>query len=106
MPPSTILRYLPMQSRPRRIFFHRCACRIRTLLSVKTWKVTLEYDGSKYRGWQEQRNARTIMGELRQVAERVFGGEVEIQGSGRTDAGVHASAQVWAPIFERLRTAD
>ena len=42
------------------------------LLSVKTWKITLEYDGSKYRGWQEQRNARTVMGELRQAAEDVF----------------------------------
>jgi tRNA pseudouridine38-40 synthase len=76
-----------------------------TLLSVKTWKITLEYDGSKYRGWQEQRNARTIMGELRQAAEDVFGGEVEIQGSGRTDAGVHASAQVAhlrAPSNRRL----
>ncbi len=75
---------------------------------MKTWKITLEYDGSKYRGWQEQRNARTIMGELRQAAERVFGGEVDIQGSGRTDAGVHASAQVAhlrAPSNNRL-TAD
>jgi tRNA pseudouridine38-40 synthase len=72
---------------------------------VKTWKITLEYDGSKYRGWQEQRNARTIMGELRQAAEQVFGGEVDIQGSGRTDAGVHASAQVAhirAPSNRRL----
>lgn len=61
---------------------------------MKTWKITLEYDGSKYRGWQEQRNARTVMGELRRATEQIYKGEVEIQGSGRTDAGVHASGQV------------
>jgi tRNA pseudouridine38-40 synthase len=61
---------------------------------VKTWKLTLEYDGTKYRGWQEQRNARTVQGELRQSLERYFGRAVEIQGAGRTDAGVHAIAQV------------
>lgn len=61
---------------------------------MKTWKLTLEYDGSKYSGWQEQANARTVMGELRAAAERVFLAPVEIGGAGRTDAGVHASAQV------------
>jgi tRNA pseudouridine38-40 synthase len=59
-----------------------------------TWKLTLEYDGTRYSGWQEQRNARTVMGELRRACEIVFGGEVDLQGSGRTDAGVHALAQV------------
>lgn len=54
----------------------------------------LEYDGSKYSGWQEQRNARTVQGQLRQAAEEFFGVPVEIQGAGRTDAGVHARAQV------------
>jgi tRNA pseudouridine38-40 synthase len=61
---------------------------------VTTWKITLEYDGTKYSGWQEQRNARTIQGELRKAAEDYFGAVVELQGSGRTDAGVHALAQV------------
>jgi len=59
-----------------------------------TWKLTIEYDGTKYSGWQEQRNARTIQGELRQAAEDYFGGPVDLQGAGRTDAGVHALAQV------------
>ncbi len=54
----------------------------------------LEYDGSKYRGWQEQRNARTVMGELRLACEKLFDAGVDLQGSGRTDAGVHASGQV------------
>ena len=61
---------------------------------MTTWKLTLEYDGTKYSGWQEQRNARTVMGQLRTAAEEFFGGSVELQGSGRTDAGVHALAQV------------
>ncbi|MBC7924631.1 MAG: tRNA pseudouridine(38-40) synthase TruA, partial [Bryobacteraceae bacterium] len=61
---------------------------------MKSWKLTLEYDGTRYSGWQEQKNARTVMGELRLAAEEVFGTGVEMQGSGRTDAGVHAAAQV------------
>lgn len=61
---------------------------------MTTWKITLEYDGTQYSGWQEQINARTVQGELRRAAEDFLGGTVEIQGSGRTDAGVHALAQV------------
>jgi len=61
---------------------------------LKTWKLTLEYDGTKYSGWQEQRNARTVQGQLRKAAEEFFACEVELQGAGRTDAGVHARAQV------------
>jgi tRNA pseudouridine38-40 synthase len=60
----------------------------------KSWKLTVEYDGTKYSGWQEQRNARTVQGQLRKAAEDFLGGEVDIQGAGRTDAGVHARAQV------------
>jgi tRNA pseudouridine38-40 synthase len=60
----------------------------------RTWKLILEYDGTRYSGWQEQKNARTVQGELRAAAEGFLGVEVELQGSGRTDAGVHASAQV------------
>ena len=56
--------------------------------------MTLEYDGTKYSGWQEQNNARTVQGQLRKAAEDLFGSPVDIQGSGRTDAGVHARAQV------------
>lgn len=55
----------------------------------------LEYDGSRYYGWAEQTNApRTVMGELRKAAEDFFRGPVELMGSGRTDSGVHAAAQV------------
>lgn len=61
---------------------------------MKTWKITLEYDGTKYSGWQEQQNARTVQGQLRKAAEDFFGLPVDLQGAGRTDAGVHALAQV------------
>jgi tRNA pseudouridine38-40 synthase len=61
---------------------------------MKTWKITLEYDGTRYSGWQEQKNARTIAGEVRSAAEDYLHGEVELGGAGRTDAGVHAAAQV------------
>lgn len=61
---------------------------------MSTWKLTLEYDGTSYSGWQEQRNARTVMGDLRKAVEEFFRSEVELHGAGRTDAGVHAAAQV------------
>lgn len=58
------------------------------------YKLTLEYDGTAYRGWQIQANARSIQGELLLAAEHLLGGKVELQGAGRTDAGVHALGQV------------
>lgn len=61
---------------------------------MKSWKLTLEYDGTKYSGWQEQINARTVQGQLRKAAEDFLGVKVELHGSGRTDSGVHARAQV------------
>ncbi len=61
---------------------------------MKNWKLTLEYDGTKFSGWQEQPNARTIQGVLRRAAEEYLTVAVEIQGAGRTDSGVHALAQV------------
>lgn len=54
----------------------------------------IEYDGTSYRGWQEQTNARTIQGTLIKTAEYVLECKVDIQGAGRTDAGVHALGQV------------
>jgi tRNA pseudouridine38-40 synthase len=58
------------------------------------WKLIIEYEGTRYRGWQEQINARTVQGELRKAAVACLGREIEIAGSGRTDAGVHALHQV------------
>jgi tRNA pseudouridine38-40 synthase len=59
------------------------------------FKLTLEYNGTRYSGWQIQANARTIQGELARAVREVTGRDrFEIYGSGRTDAGVHAIAQV------------
>jgi tRNA pseudouridine38-40 synthase len=58
------------------------------------YKLTVEYDGTGYSGWQVQKNARSIQGAILDSARELFGKEVDIQGAGRTDAGVHALAQV------------
>ena len=58
-------------------------------------KITLQYDGSRYDGWQKQGNTdKTIQGKLEQILEKMAGQTVEVHGSGRTDAGVHAWGQV------------
>lgn len=79
--------------------------------SPKAWKLVLSYDGTDYRGWQVQPGQPTIQGELQAALGRVVGEAPLPQGSGRTDAGVHALAQVasftlHAPIPpENLRRA-
>jgi tRNA pseudouridine38-40 synthase len=72
---------------------------------MRTFKLTLEYDGSKFSGWQAQLNARTVQGDLQRVADELFGVAVDIQGAGRTDAGVHAIGQV-AHIKVRTQPKD
>lgn len=64
------------------------------------WKLTLSYDGTDYFGWQVQPDRATIQGELAAAIERVTGERVLPQGSGRTDAGVHARAQVASFVLE------
>ncbi len=61
---------------------------------MPTWKLELEYEGTRYRGWQIQHNAKSIQGELQDVARDLFAGKFELFGAGRTDAGVHALRQV------------
>jgi len=59
------------------------------------FKLTIQYDGTRYDGWQRQGNtANTIQGKLEQVLGRLTGQAVELHGAGRTDAGVHALGQV------------
>ena len=59
------------------------------------YKMVLEYDGSRYAGWQRLRDGdQTIQGKLETVLSRYAGKEVRVHGSGRTDAGVHARGQV------------
>lgn len=59
------------------------------------YRLLLKYDGTKLNGWQKQGNTEnTIQGKLEAILERMYGESVEIHGSGRTDAGVHALGQV------------
>ena len=59
------------------------------------YKLLIQYDGTKLNGWQKQGNTdNTIQGKLEAILERMYGEYVEIHGSGRTDAGVHALGQV------------
>src|SRR5687767_14304715 len=59
------------------------------------FKVFVEYAGTKYSGWQIQKNARTVQGEMTRIIAEVTGqNRFELYGSGRTDAGVHALEQV------------
>src|SRR5512143_3855530 len=61
---------------------------------MQTFRLILEYDGSRFSGWQEQINARTVQGELKLAAQDLLRTDLEVQGAGRTDAGVHAVGQV------------
>lgn len=59
------------------------------------YKAVIQYDGTRYRGWQVQGNTEnTIQGKLTALLTRMAGEPVEVHGSGRTDAGVHAAGQV------------
>ena len=61
---------------------------------MPTYKLTIEYEGTRYSGWQAQGNTpKTVQGHLIRAATQVLG-EVDVGGAGRTDAGVHAAGQV------------
>jgi len=62
---------------------------------MRNFRLDLSYDGSRYRGWQRQGNTdRTIQGKLEDTLGRILAQPIELQGAGRTDAGVHAVGQV------------
>jgi tRNA pseudouridine38-40 synthase len=67
---------------------------------LRNWKVTLAYDGTDFRGWQVQPGETTVQGELQAALGRVTGETPLPQGSGRTDAGVHALGQVASVTLE------
>lgn len=58
------------------------------------YKITIEYDGTNYAGWQIQKNDPSIQEEIAKAGECFLGHSIEITGAGRTDAGVHALGQV------------
>ena len=61
---------------------------------MRNIKLTIEYDGKDFNGWQKQPNKLNIQGEIERAIKEVTGEEVELNASGRTDAGVHAISQV------------
>lgn len=61
---------------------------------MKNVKLTIEYDGTNYHGWQYQENVPSIQEEIEKALKEVTGEYIDIFGSGRTDAGVHAKGQV------------
>src|SRR4030081_3100138 len=67
---------------------------------MRNVKIILSYDGSDFSGWQVQPDAVTVQGTLASAIGRITGEKVLPQGSGRTDAGVHALAQVVTFVTE------
>ncbi len=62
---------------------------------MRNFKMILQYEGTRYQGWQKQESTEnTIQGKLEALLSKMTGNRVEVQGSGRTDAGVHALGQV------------
>ena len=74
---------------------------------MKNIKFVLQYEGTRYDGWQKQGNTEnTIQGKLEAVLSRLDGREVEVHGSGRTDAGVHAYGQTANAKLETEKSAE
>ena len=75
-------------------------------MGEQTYRMTISYDGTRFKGWQRLPGENTIQGRLESALSDIFGQTIEIHGSGRTDAGVHAAGQVAsfrAPIYDRKR---
>ncbi|CAN5584319.1 tRNA pseudouridine(38-40) synthase TruA [soil metagenome] len=70
------------------------------------FKLTIQYDGTDFHGWQTQGELRTVQGELTRALTLIDGREVVVHGSGRTDAGVHAQGQVASVRVERQITPE
>src|SRR6266404_1591761 len=68
---------------------------------MQNLRMTIQYDGTNYHGWQIQANGRTIQGELTRVLSMLDHRHVTVYGAGRTDAGVHAEGQVANFFVER-----
>ena len=79
--------------------------------SLHNYRLTIQYDGTDFHGWQIQEGRRTVQGELTRALSLIEGGGVTVHGAGRTDAGVHAEGQVASARLrrefdpERLRAA-
>ncbi|MEM8934881.1 MAG: tRNA pseudouridine(38-40) synthase TruA [Pseudomonadota bacterium] len=70
------------------------------------YKLTIEFDGTPFVGWQRQDNGPSVQGALEAAAKRFCGEATPVHGAGRTDAGVHARAMVAHIDFERAHSVD
>src|SRR5882762_8562970 len=70
------------------------------------FKLTIQYDGTEFHGWQIQGELRTVQGELTRALCLIEGGQVVVHGSGRTDAGVHAEGQVASVSLQKTITPE
>ncbi|MFN2406635.1 MAG: tRNA pseudouridine(38-40) synthase TruA [Pyrinomonadaceae bacterium] len=70
------------------------------------YKLLIQYDGTDFHGWQSQDGLRTVQGELTRALSLIEGRDVNVHGSGRTDAGVHAEGQVASVEIQRDITPE
>ncbi|MFW5853836.1 MAG: tRNA pseudouridine(38-40) synthase TruA [Thermodesulfobacteriota bacterium] len=73
---------------------------------IRNFKLTIEYDGTRYHGWQRQKGDRTLQGEIERALKTMTGQQIILNGSGRTDAGVHAYGQTAHFKCETLLSPD
>ena len=90
-------------SRKRSLLTLRSEIEVKELVN---FKLTIQYDGTDFHGWQIQDGLRTVQGELTRALSLIEGQEVIVHGSGRTDAGVHAEGQVANVALERQITPE
>ena len=72
---------------------------------MRTLKLTIQYDGTDLVGWQRQKTGDSVQGLLEEALSRIDGARVTVHGAGRTDAGVHAMAQVASAVIQSAHDA-
>ncbi len=73
---------------------------------MKNFKITIEYDGTDFVGWQRQPNGRTVQEEIENALAKIFSRKITVVGAGRTDSGVHARRQVANFIIDTVMPAN